>query len=160
MNQSALLCIALAALSYCASAVVYGQLSVSQKDSCLLYGFHADETSNKINLTAKKGGTFKSINQFLQASQIALEISYVKVGTQFHSDFEAPNSPATEELKPKVLAKIIDNAEIQSVTELKPVPISVKPVPIIQNELSNATQEIVATEDAEKPSLRMPIANQ
>lgn len=159
MNQSAFLCLALAGLTYCASAVVYGKLTVSQKDACFVYGFHSNENSYKYE-NIKKGGAFKSIKDFLQASQIALEISYTKSGPQFQANLDSLGTPVMEESKSQVLATIVDTTETHSLPELKPEPIILKPMPIIQNELSRSSEEVVALESSERPSLRMPAGNQ
>jgi hypothetical protein len=145
------LCLAFALTTCGMSVVVYGQLSYSNQNSCLIIGFR-NITPNPPSRKYIKNPNLRKVQEFFDYANIPLEISYVRNGSQFEADnnltFVAalPSNSHTNQLTedfntPQQLAEgASKNDSVQIVSAPLKQDISIQ----------------VTNEDIEKPILRHP----
>lgn len=150
------LCLSFGIASFALSAVVYGQLSTTHKDSCLVVGIHQPIGKSKNNVVSV---ITQLAQEFLTYQNVPIQISYVRVGEQFEvaEGFfghyaGAPVQSQPSEIEPQQLVPLpqpIEEARPSFEARLQ----NENPTPI---KVASETESINSVSNSEKPVLRDP----
>jgi hypothetical protein len=181
MKQLQILCLAIALMTCSVSMVVYGQMSDSNKNSCLVIGLR-DVTKPLPSRSNIKDPKLRQIQEFLDSNNIPLEISYVKTTEQyevpdaFFSFLNIGKQPETQ--NSEKFEAIKEDSQIEQVApavEIEPA-VQVlsqynKPqrrehriiltkaettIPVSSENIVSATSTNTEQESIERPTLRTP----